>query len=116
MGPEDPLEKGMATHSSMLPREVHGHRIPTGHSLWRCKELNTTERLTVLLVNLHMAGVDFYVYLLASSKRIASSTNCFTSCFLEAGSEIGIQVAITYFLRRKGEKQILRLECLLESS
>ena len=101
MGQEDPLENGMATHSVLLPREVQEHKIPTGHSLWGCKELNTTKRLTLLLVTLHIACTDFYVYLLASSKRIIPSTNYFTSCFLEAGSETGIQMAITYFLRRK---------------
>ena len=44
MGREVPLEKGMATHSSVLV-----WRIPwslTGDSPWSCKELDTTEQLT----------------------------------------------------------------------
>ena len=44
LGQEDPLEKKMATHLSIL-----AWRIPwslAGHSLWGCQELDTTERLT----------------------------------------------------------------------
>ena len=42
LGWEDPLEKGKATHSSILaPGEFHGL-----HSPWGCKELDTTERLS----------------------------------------------------------------------
>ena len=39
LGQEDSLEKGMATHSSIL-----AWRIPwTDYSLWDCKESDTTE-------------------------------------------------------------------------
>ena len=31
LGWEDPLEKGKATHSSILPGEFHGLYIPWGH-------------------------------------------------------------------------------------
>ena len=31
LGGEDPLEKGMATHSVFLPGELHGQRIPVGY-------------------------------------------------------------------------------------
>ena len=43
LGREDLLEKGMATHSSIL-----AWRIPSlvGYSPWGCKELHTTEHLT----------------------------------------------------------------------
>ena len=40
---EDPLEEGMATHSSILPGESHGQRSLAGCSSWSCKELDTTE-------------------------------------------------------------------------
>ena len=47
LGWEDPLEKGMATHSSIfLPEEFHGQRSLVGYSPWGCKELDTTEQLT----------------------------------------------------------------------
>ena len=42
LGWEDPLEEGMATHSSILAR-----KIPmAGYSLWGCKESNKTEGLS----------------------------------------------------------------------
>ena len=31
---EDPLEKGVATHSSILPAESHGQRSLEGYSPW----------------------------------------------------------------------------------
>ena len=34
LGKEDPLEKGMATHSVFLPGESHGHRSLVGYSLY----------------------------------------------------------------------------------
>ena len=34
LGWEDPLEKGMATHSSIFPGEFHGQRSLAGHSPW----------------------------------------------------------------------------------
>ena len=46
LGREDPLEKGMATHSSILSREFHGQMSLVGYSPWGCKESDTTEWLT----------------------------------------------------------------------
>ena len=43
LGREDPLEEGMATHSSILAWEFHEHRSLEGYSLWGLKELDTTE-------------------------------------------------------------------------
>ena len=34
LGQEDPLEKGMATHSLFLPREFHGQRSQVGSGPW----------------------------------------------------------------------------------
>ena len=60
LGREDPLEKGMATHSStlawkipwtekpgwlLLPGKSHGLRSLVGYSPWGRKESDTTERL-----------------------------------------------------------------------
>ena len=44
LGGEDPLKRGMATHSSMLAWRIHGQRSLAGYSPWGCKELDTTER------------------------------------------------------------------------
>ena len=46
LGWEDPLEKEMATHSSILAWETHVHRSRAGYSPWDHKELDTTEWLT----------------------------------------------------------------------
>ena len=48
LGWEDPLEKGMATHSSILG-EFHGQRRLAGFSPWGHKESDTTEQLTLSL-------------------------------------------------------------------
>ena len=49
LGQEDPLEKGMATHPSILAGESQGQRSLAGYSLRGCKESDTTERLTLSL-------------------------------------------------------------------
>ena len=46
LGWEDPLEKGMATHSTILAWRIHGQRSLAGCSPWGHKELYTTEQLT----------------------------------------------------------------------
>ena len=43
LGQEDPLEKKMATHSSVLAREFCGQRSLAGYSPWGSKESETTE-------------------------------------------------------------------------
>ena len=41
---EDPLEKGMATHSSILAQKIPRTEEPGDFSPWGCKELATIER------------------------------------------------------------------------
>ena len=43
LGREDSLEKGMATHSSILAWRLHGQRSLVGYSPWSRKESDTTE-------------------------------------------------------------------------
>ena len=43
LGGEDPLQKGMATHSSILVWESHGQRSLAGYSPWGRKESDMTE-------------------------------------------------------------------------
>ena len=43
LGGEDPLEKGMATHSVFLPGEFHGQRSLAGYSPWHCKKSDMSE-------------------------------------------------------------------------
>ena len=45
LGWEDPLEKGMATHSSVLAGEFYGPRSLAGYSPWGRKELDMTEHV-----------------------------------------------------------------------
>ena len=42
LGREDPLEKEMATHSSILAQEIPRTEEPGGHSPRGCKESDTT--------------------------------------------------------------------------
>ena len=48
LGQEDPLEEGMAIHSSILAGESHGQKSLVGHSPWGYSELDTTKRPTLL--------------------------------------------------------------------
>ena len=43
LGQEDPLEKGMATHSSIHAWKIPWTEEPGGYSSWGCKELDTME-------------------------------------------------------------------------
>ena len=47
---EDLLEKEMATHSSILAGKFHGQRSLEGYCPRGCKELDMTERLTLLRI------------------------------------------------------------------
>ena len=57
LGWEDPLEKKMATHSVILPGEIHGQRTLAGYSPWGHKDPNTTEQLTQQKLPLPMSIV-----------------------------------------------------------
>ena len=43
LGQEDPLEEGMATHSSILAWRIPWTEEPGGYCPWRCKESHMTE-------------------------------------------------------------------------
>ena len=45
MGQEDPLEEGMATHSSMHVWKIPWTEEPEGYSPWGHKEWNMTEAI-----------------------------------------------------------------------
>ena len=53
LGWEDPLEKGMAVHSSVLAWNIPWTGEPGGLSPWGCKELDTSERQQFQLPLLH---------------------------------------------------------------
>ena len=57
LGWEDPLEKEMATHSSILGWKIsHGWSL-VGYSPWGCKESDTTERLHFTKVSQSVSSV-----------------------------------------------------------
>ena len=47
LGWEDPLDKGMATHSSLLAWKIHGQSSLAGYSPWGRKESDMTEQLSL---------------------------------------------------------------------
>ena len=49
LGQEDPLEKGIATHSIILARRIPWTVEPGGLQPWGGKELDTAKRLTLSL-------------------------------------------------------------------
>ena len=53
LGQEDPLEKGMATYSSVLAWRIPWSEEPGGRKSMGHKELDTTEYLTLSLHCLH---------------------------------------------------------------
>ena len=54
LGQENPLKKGMATHSSILAGEFHRQRSLVDCGPWHCKELDTTKRLILSLCSCKM--------------------------------------------------------------
>ena len=59
LGREDPLEKGMATYSSILAWRIPWTEEPD-YSLWGCKESDMTERLTLKRIrkNIKLPGIQ----------------------------------------------------------
>ena len=62
LGQEDPLEKEMATHSSILPGKSHGRSSLVGYCPWGCKESDRTERLHYLSI--------YLTYLLSLTEKL----------------------------------------------
>jgi len=52
LGREDPLEKGIASHSSILAWRTPWTRSLVGDSLWGSKESDTPDRLTHKVYNI----------------------------------------------------------------
>ena len=51
LGQEDPCRREWQSTPVFLPGEFHGQWTQVGYSLWCCKQLDTTERLTLLLTD-----------------------------------------------------------------
>ena len=63
LGQEDPLEKGMASHSSILAWRIHGQRSLVGYSLWSRRESDTTEQLILFTFPFIMRAELFSIIL-----------------------------------------------------
>ena len=59
LGQEDPLEKRIATHSSILSWRIPWAEEPVGYNPWGCKESDTTEQLTLL----NVLGIEDHTYM-----------------------------------------------------
>ena len=55
LGQEDPLQKGMATHSSILLGKSHRQRSLVGYNPWDCEESERTEHT-------HTHNIYIYIY------------------------------------------------------
>ena len=67
LGWEDPLEKGLATHSSILAWRIPWTEEPGGHSPWGCKQLDTTKRLThTVTLSCSCVGLCLHCFLFLS--------------------------------------------------
>ena len=81
LGLEDPLEEGMATHSSILDWRIHGQRSLAGYSPWGHKESDTTEQLTHTHTKFHSTDVTYLLYpFLDSDVQRMCAQSCQTLC------------------------------------
>ena len=84
LGWEDPLEKAMATHSSILAWRIDGQKSLVGYSQWGLKEWDTTEWLTqficpksfILLEKVHFCSVSVVLFCFLISHAIATAKRC----------------------------------------
>ena len=53
LGQEDHLEKGMATHSSILAWRISWTEVPGGYSPWGLKELDGPEATCRICIEAH---------------------------------------------------------------
>ena len=60
VGWEDPLEKGMATHSSILAWRIPWTEEPDSYSPWSQKESDMTERLTLFTFHKHLIKNTYF--------------------------------------------------------
>ena len=79
LGQEDPLEKGMATHSSILAWKSPCMEEPGSYSPWSYKESDTTERLIHWEKKEEMKRAQLWPFLTSSA---SSPSLCFLLLFL----------------------------------
>ena len=77
----------MATHSSILARRIPQREEPVGYSSWGCKELDTTEQLTLSDLHFLKESVQFPL-------RSLHSLTEMSSCFGQKLHQLSLIIAI----------------------
>ena len=72
LGQEDPLEKGMATQSSILAWRILWTEELVGFNTWSCKGLGTAERLTLFSLKLEQRLASYFIYVLQNTQHQGS--------------------------------------------
>ena len=68
LGRENPLKKGMATHSNILAWEFHRQRSLVGYSPWCRKEQDMTKQLMQTYTHTHTSFIDTSSYPLSITR------------------------------------------------
>ena len=125
LGQEDPLEKGMGTHSVFLPGEFNGQRILMGYSPWGPEESDTTEWLT----HQHYTPITFKKKILMLKKKrklkkLAAlvphfrETQTTVTDFIFLGFKITALSDCSHEIKRHlllGRKAMTNVDCVLKS-
>ena len=80
LGWEDPLEKEMATHSSIFAWIIPWTEEPGGLQPWGCRELDTTEQLENEEIHFNMSFTDFETYQKIGNSYVPSALDVDNTC------------------------------------
>ena len=78
MGQEDPLEKEMASHSSILAWEMHGQRSLAGYSPWSHEKVRhtlTTKQQQYISLVKEFLKIPTYIEVIRFDSLVQSFTN-----------------------------------------
>ena len=75
---EDTLDKGMATHSSILPGEFHGQRSLAGYNTEGLKESDMTDQLTLSQGPCSHKRLPLHSVAWSSQRGLSKDSICFT--------------------------------------
>ena len=99
LGQEDPLDLGMATHSSILSGKSHGQRSLVGYSPWGCKELDTAVEKSWIRLSQEQARLRTHAAQRPTTVYRAHACRG-AACFL---MNLHVKVKLTYtILSRRG--------------
>ena len=96
---EDPLEKEMATHSSIIAWKIPWMEEPGSYSPWGCKELDRTEQLTLSLSAFFMVQLS-HPYM-TTGKTIALTIKTFVGKVMSLLYNMLSRFVIDFFPRSK---------------